>query len=167
MYPKIYYESKIKTGFRVLLVLLLMFAIPFYKEIGSPQSIYLTQFPIYLLVFIVVFGIIFYLLPSGILEIYPDHFVYRKGKFEISALWSEVERITFQKGMARGTSGAPHSFFIVTQKGKTKLIDFSILATKNSSFNSKEFFDELKNLFGKEFTIGDYNLETYGYYVCN
>jgi hypothetical protein len=168
MYPKTYFESKVKALVMPTLVVILLLGYGFYKEIGKPESILTPYFFAEIIIVLIIIACFLYFYPTATLEIYQDHFVYKKGKKILSAKWPEVDRITFQIARGRrGGGGTPHAFFIVTSSDRTKLIDTSIMKLKDGKFNSKEFVNELKTLSGKELTIGDYSTNNFGYYTPN
>lgn len=153
-YPKFYYESKKRTLFLSSFLLIPYLGVSlYYTYLHALDLIYAVSFLKGLIAVFILFFLFLYFYPAATLQIFQDHFVYKKGKYDLSAKWSEVKAISFQLSAASTPSVLPSALLIFTEKGTTKLIETKTLRRKdarNSKINLIEFVRELGALSGKK-----------------
>ncbi len=152
-FPKVYWESK-KYALFLGLAFMIGLAIKAVVEAGNIPG----QFPFllsYYLVLVAVIGLLFWIYPIAKLALYADHFEFQRGRFSLTARWSEVKYIAL-------SVKDKTSLFIETEHGTTKLIDTRILKIKDGQtyrpVSREEIVKTLQSLSGKEVVFGDISL---------
>lgn len=158
---KTYYESKKRALLYGLIVFVPLMLIVLNETFNSYNGFNPT-FLTYTAIFVLCFGIYVYFLPVGVLEIYTDSFMYKKGKSQVVSPWSEVNVIAFQVGKSRGGS-IPSSFIIDSKNGTTKLIDIRSLKQKGieDTVNLIQFIDEIESVSGQTVKWGETSIQKY------
>ncbi len=158
---KTYYESKEKTLFYGLIIIIPLIILVINFTITQPNDpVYVSMLIKFLIGFVVLFAILILTHPAIHLEIYPDHFIYRKGKYTFSSKWSDVHVIAFQQVKRFN----PTAFFIDSAHGTTGLIETRILRSKdapNEKVHLLDLVNELEAVSGKKIKWGDKSVKKY------
>ncbi len=160
-----YYESK-KKAFVCGCIVFIPLVLSAINDLffTTNDSVYTTTLIKSIILFIFIFSFLIYFYPTGILEIYRNGFMYKKGNFSLSSSWSEVNTIVFQEVRGIRTSRIiPTAFFIDTKNGTTKLIDTKILKFKGNKgrVDLVTFVQQLESISSKVIKWGDISTKKY------
>lgn len=162
MKPKVYYESRKKSVFFGAVIFAIIFSILFHQIYGKEGFLYtIVGWSITALILILVSAIY----PKGRLELFDDHFVYKRGRLTVSSPWAMIKFAAFQRSASRFglLSAYPStSFFFDTDNGVTNLIDTALLKLESGeSFEKAKLIEEIEKLTGKPMVLGDISTRQY------
>lgn len=162
---KTYVETKSRALLYGSIIFVPMIIIALHDAVSVRNDpLYASNFIWRVIVFLIIFGLIVYFLPSAKLKVYKDRFSYTRGKLSLESSWSEVHTIAFQIHRGRhGGAVIPTAFLIETAHGVTKLIDTKILKSKESNqyVDLPNFVRELESISNKEITWGETSTKRY------
>ncbi|MEK7213650.1 MAG: hypothetical protein AAB637_00835 [Patescibacteria group bacterium] len=135
-YPKIYYESKTKVFLWIFVFLVIFLGVIIYHEyINTSDSLLTPTFLMGVIISLTITGFVLYFYPVATIEIYSDHFTYKKGNKSLYSSWPDVKHLVAQMDKGLG-AGLITSIFIDSINGKTDLIDIRMI--KSNVCNKKE-----------------------------
>ncbi len=162
MEPKIYLESRKKSVFFGVVIFTVVFSI-FFHQIYGEEGFWYTVVGWSITALVLVLVAVIH--PKGRLELFDDHFVYKKGNLTISSPWTMVRFAAFQRSASRFglLSASPStSFFFDTDNGLTGLIDTAILELESGEkFEKSKFVEEIEKFTGRSMVLGDISTRHY------